>query len=57
MSISSEMIWLQRLLCELVIPICGPTSLDANNSSAIWIANNLVFHERIKHIEVDCHFI
>ncbi|KAL5749353.1 hypothetical protein ACOSP7_023956 [Xanthoceras sorbifolium] len=53
----SEIIWLRGLLTELDFSQAQPTSLHANNTSAIQIAANPVYHERTKHIEVDCHFI
>lgn len=28
-----------------------------DNRSAIYIAQSLFFHERTKHIEVDCHVV
>lgn len=56
-SASNEIIWLRRLLREFGVFLNGPTPLHANNTSAISIAKNMIFHERTKHIEVDCHFI
>jgi len=53
----SEIIWLRGLLAELGYPQTDATPLYADNTSAIQIATNPVFHERTKHIEVDCHFI
>ncbi|KAF5453788.1 hypothetical protein F2P56_023508 [Juglans regia] len=56
-SACSEITWLRGLLGELGFPQLHPTPLHADNTSAIQIAANPVFHERTKHIEVDCHSI
>ena len=53
----SEILWLRGLLSELGFAQTSPTSLHADNTGAIRIIENLVFNERTKHIEVDCHFI
>ncbi|KAJ9543849.1 hypothetical protein OSB04_023556 [Centaurea solstitialis] len=52
---SQELIWLRWLL--MGAPQLSPTLLWCDNHSAIQIAHNGVFHERTKHIEIDCHFI
>nr|CAD1840601.1 unnamed protein product [Ananas comosus var. bracteatus] len=53
----SEITWLRGLLIELGFPQHDPPPLHADNTSAIQIATNPVYHERTKHIEVDCHYI
>lgn len=53
----SEIVWLRGLLSELGFPQTTPTPLHGDNTSAIQIAANPVYHERTKHIEVDCHYI
>ncbi|KAD3067042.1 hypothetical protein E3N88_34922 [Mikania micrantha] len=42
---------------ELQIPYNIPISLFCDNSGAISIAANLVFHEKTKHFELDLHFV
>lgn len=53
----SEIVWLRGFLSDLGFTQSQTTPLYADNTSAIRITENPVFHERTKHIEVDCHFI
>nr|GEU58021.1 uncharacterized mitochondrial protein AtMg00810-like [Tanacetum cinerariifolium] len=51
-----ELVWLRNLLGEIGFPQSKPIKMWCDNQAAIYIATNPVFHERTKHIEVDCHF-
>ena len=53
----SKILWLRGLLSKLGFAQSSPTFLHADNTGAIRITENPVFHERTKHIKVDCHFI
>ncbi|KAI3667044.1 hypothetical protein L6452_42086 [Arctium lappa] len=53
----SEVLWVLWLLTELDIRIDKPTPLFCDNELARHISHNLVFHERTKHVEMDCYFV
>nr|GEX13626.1 uncharacterized mitochondrial protein AtMg00810-like [Tanacetum cinerariifolium] len=53
---TSEIVWLRWLLTDMGVHITSPTPLYCDNCSAIQIARNMVFHERTKHMEIECHF-
>jgi hypothetical protein len=54
---SKEAIYLQRLLAEILNKEESSINLYSDNQSAIRIAENTVFHNRIKHVDVKYHFI
>jgi hypothetical protein len=54
---SCEAIWLCKLLVGLFGQELRPTTIYCDNQSCIKLFENLVFHNRSKHIEIRYHFI
>uniref|UniRef100_A0A2N9HTD6 Integrase catalytic domain-containing protein n=1 Tax=Fagus sylvatica TaxID=28930 RepID=A0A2N9HTD6_FAGSY len=59
----SDADWAQEILLivdpllDLGVSTSSATPIYCDNRSAIQIARNDVFHERTKHIEIDCHLV
>ncbi|KAL0451508.1 UNVERIFIED_CONTAM: Retrovirus-related Pol polyprotein from transposon RE2 [Sesamum latifolium] len=52
-----ELKWLSYLLTDFGISPQLPIPLYCDNKAALHILANPVFHERTKHIELDCHLV
>ena len=52
-----EIIRIRQLLMEIGIETSVLANLWCDNQDVMHIASNPVFHERTKHIEIDCHFV
>ena len=56
-TIPIEMVRLIALLDTFGVQHKQLVALYYDSKAALFISVNLVYHERTKHIEVDCHFI
>ena len=54
---TSELIWLKVLLASLGLFHNSAMQLFCDSQAALHIAQNSVFHECTKHIELDYHFV
>ncbi|XP_022008266.1 uncharacterized mitochondrial protein AtMg00810-like [Helianthus annuus] len=52
-----EVLWLINILRELKVDVSIPVVLKCDNTAALSIAANPVFHDRTKHFEVDLFFL
>ncbi|KAL2228987.1 UNVERIFIED_CONTAM: Retrovirus-related Pol polyprotein from transposon RE1, partial [Sesamum indicum] len=56
-SITCEVVWMIYLLQALNVEIKLPVPFFCDNKAALHITANPVFHERTKHLEIDCHVV
>ena len=55
--VGCEVVWLRQMLWDMQMSLAGPTTLFVDNGDVIKLAQNLVFHERTKNVDVHCHYI
>jgi len=53
---SKEAVWLQRL-CPNMWLVQGSIRIDCDSQSVIFLAKNHTYHSKIKHIDVQYHFV
>ena len=51
-----EIMWIRQLLMEVGIETSVPAKLWCDNQATMHMKSNPIFHERTKHIEIDCLF-
>ncbi|XP_073138274.1 secreted RxLR effector protein 161-like [Henckelia pumila] len=51
-----EIVWIVGILKDMGVKIKTPVILHCDNKAVMQIVNPL-FHERTKHIEIDCHLV
>ncbi|GKE42404.1 ribonuclease H-like domain-containing protein [Tanacetum coccineum] len=56
-SATCEVIWLSNLLGDMGVKDLSLVVMYCDNSSALQIAANLMFHEKSKHFEIDVHLV
>uniref|UniRef100_A0A2N9EGA9 Reverse transcriptase Ty1/copia-type domain-containing protein n=1 Tax=Fagus sylvatica TaxID=28930 RepID=A0A2N9EGA9_FAGSY len=54
---AAEVAWIRMLLRDLHVFLSECPLIWCDNTSAISLASNPVFHARTKHVEVDYHFV
>lgn len=56
-NVTYELTWLVALLRDFNVTSITLVTLHSDNKSALHNASNPIFHERTKHIDIDCHLV
>ena len=55
--VSCEAVWLWKLLSDIFDIHLDATCIHCDNQSCVKLSENLVFHDKLKHIEIKYHYI
>ncbi|GJZ81311.1 ribonuclease H-like domain-containing protein [Tanacetum coccineum] len=56
-NVVAETAWVRNLLHELHSPLMTATLVYRDNVSVVYMSDNTVQHQRIKHIEINIYFV
>ncbi|KAF2322645.1 hypothetical protein GH714_026508 [Hevea brasiliensis] len=54
---ASELCWIHNLLLELAVSLSKPPVIYCDNLGATYVTTKPIFHSRMKHLEIDYHFV
>ena len=54
---TNELVWLANLIRDFQVTPTYQITLFCDNKAAQYIAANPVFHNRTKHLDIDCHHV
>ncbi|KAI5327629.1 hypothetical protein L3X38_027025 [Prunus dulcis] len=54
---AADLAWIRQVLLDLRIFLPQPPTIHCDNLSALALSSNSVYHSRIKHLDIDFHFV
>jgi hypothetical protein len=54
---STQVLWMIQTLVDLEVKYTAPIPIHCDNTSAISVSKNHVFHSKTKHIPIKYHFL
>jgi hypothetical protein len=52
-----EAVWVRKILTDFFDHEMDPTIIHCDNQSCVKLSKNIVFHDKLKHIEIKYHYI
>ncbi|BFG17196.1 hypothetical protein CerSpe_034700 [Prunus speciosa] len=54
---AADLAWVRQVLLDLKVCLPEPLTISCDNLSALALSSNPIYHSRIKHLDIDFHFV
>ncbi|KAL6269518.1 hypothetical protein ACE6H2_026429 [Prunus campanulata] len=54
---AADLAWVRQVLLDLKVCLPEPPTISCDNLSALALSSNPIYHSRIKHLDIDFHFV